>query len=87
MAADHRLYAPDLIGQPGRSSQTRSSPKDDGHAFWVEDVLDGLGLWRVPLLGLSYGAGLAIRTMGLAPEGGARLTGGRGRRPYNTDAL
>ena len=68
LAADHRLYAPDLVGQPGRSSQTRSSPKGDGHAFWVEDVLDGLGLWRVPLLGLSYGAGLAIRTMSLAPE-------------------
>jgi pimeloyl-ACP methyl ester carboxylesterase len=68
LAADHRLYAPDLVGQPGRSSQTRSSPKGDGHAFWVEDVLDGLGLRRVPLLGLSYGAGLAIRTLGLAPE-------------------
>jgi len=68
LASDHRLYAPDLVGQPGRSSQTRPSPKGDGHAFWVEDVLDGLGLRRVPLLGLSYGAGLAIRTMGLAPE-------------------
>jgi pimeloyl-ACP methyl ester carboxylesterase len=68
LAADHRLYAPDLVGQPGRSSQTRPSPKGDGHAWWVEDVLDGLGLRRVPLLGLSYGAGLAIRTMGLAPE-------------------
>jgi pimeloyl-ACP methyl ester carboxylesterase len=45
------------------------TPKGDGHAFWVDDVLDGLGLRRVPLLGLSYGAGLAIRTMGLAPEG------------------
>jgi pimeloyl-ACP methyl ester carboxylesterase len=68
LAAGHRLYAPDLVGQPGRSSQTRRSPKGDGHAFWVEDVLDGLGLRRVPLLGLSYGAGLAIRTMSLAPE-------------------
>ena len=68
LAADHRLYAPDLVGQPGRSSQTRPSPKGDGHAFWVEDVLDGLGLRRIPLLGLSYGAGLAIRILGLAPE-------------------
>jgi pimeloyl-ACP methyl ester carboxylesterase len=68
LAADHRLYAPDLVGQPGRSSQTRPSPTGDGDAFWVEDVLDGLGLRRVPLLGISYGAGLAIRTMGLAPE-------------------
>jgi len=56
------------VGQPGLSAQTRPSPKGDGHAFWVEDVLDGLGLDRAPLVGLSYGAGIAIRTVGLAPE-------------------
>jgi pimeloyl-ACP methyl ester carboxylesterase len=37
----------------------------------VEDVLDGLE--RAPLVGLSYGAGLAIRTMGLAPERVSRV--------------
>ena len=69
LANTHRLYAPDIVGQPGRSAQERPSPKGDGHAFWVEDVLDGVGLReRVPLVGLSYGAGLAIRNMGLAPE-------------------
>ena len=68
LAKRHRLYAPDIVGQPGRSAQERPSPKGDGHAFWVEDVLDGLGLGRAPLVGLSYGAGLAIRTIGLAPE-------------------
>ena len=69
LAQRHRLYAPDIVGQPGRSAQGRPSPKGAGHAFWVEDVLDALGLREpVPLIGLSYGAGLAIRTMGLAPE-------------------
>jgi pimeloyl-ACP methyl ester carboxylesterase len=68
LAKRHRLYAPDVVGQPGRSAQERLSPEGDGHAFWVEDVLDGLGLARVPLVGISYGAGIAIRTMGLAPE-------------------
>ena len=68
LAADYRLYAPDLVGQPGRSSQVRPSPKGDAHAWWVEDVLDGLGLGRVALLGISYGAGVAIRIMGYAPE-------------------
>jgi hypothetical protein len=68
LAERHRLYAPDIVGQPGLSAQTRPSPKGDGHAFWVEDVLDGLGLQRAPLVGLSYGAGLVIRIMGLAPE-------------------
>jgi pimeloyl-ACP methyl ester carboxylesterase len=68
LAERHRLYAPDIVGQPGLSAQARPSPKGDGHAFWVEDLLDGLGLQRAPLIGLSYGAGLVIRTMGLAPE-------------------
>jgi pimeloyl-ACP methyl ester carboxylesterase len=68
LAERHRLYAPDIVGQPGLSAQTRPSPKGDGHAFWVEDVLDGLGLHRASLVGFSYGAGLVIRTMGLAPE-------------------
>jgi len=72
LVADHRVYAPDLVGQPGRSSQTRLSPRGDGHARWVEDVLDGLGLRRVPLVGLSYGAGVAIRTLGYAPERASR---------------
>ena len=68
LAERHRLYAPDIVGQPGRSAQERPSPKGDGHAFWVEDVLDGLGLERAPLVGLSYGAAIAIRTMGVAPD-------------------
>jgi pimeloyl-ACP methyl ester carboxylesterase len=69
LAERHRLYALDIVGQPGRSAYERSSPKGDGHAFWVEDVLDGIGLIEpAPLVGISYGAGIAIRTMGLAPE-------------------
>jgi hypothetical protein len=50
LAERHRLYAPDIVGQPGLSAQTRPSPKGDGHAFWVEDILDGLGLERAPSL-------------------------------------
>src|SRR5215212_7663131 len=68
LAERHRLYAPDIVGHPGLSAQTSPSPKGDGHAFWLEDVLDGLGLERAPLVGLSYGAAIAIRTMGVAPE-------------------
>ncbi len=68
LAHDHRLHAPDIVGQPGRSAQHRPSSKGDGHAFWVEDILDGLGLERAPLVGLSYGAGIAIRAMGVVPE-------------------
>ena len=68
LAEDHRLYAPDIVGQPGKSAEERPSSKGDGHAWWAEDVLDGLGLERAPFVGISYGAGIALRTMGYAPE-------------------
>lgn len=69
LAERHRIYAPDIVGQPGLSSQTRPSSKGDGHAFWMEDFLDEVGLHGpVPLVGISYGAGIAIRTIGLAPD-------------------
>src|SRR5215207_5015890 len=38
LAERHRLYAPDIVGQPGLSSHTRLSSKGDVHAFWMEDV-------------------------------------------------
>jgi pimeloyl-ACP methyl ester carboxylesterase len=62
------IHAPDIVGQPGKSAQERPSPKGDGHAWWVEDVLDGLSLRRVPFIGLSYGAGIILRVAGYAPE-------------------
>lgn len=68
LAEGHRLYAPDIVGQPGLSTQTRPSPKGNGHARWVEDVLDGLGLERTPFVGLSYGAGITLRIAGYAPQ-------------------
>ena len=68
IAQRYRVYAPDIVGQPGKSSQVRPSPKGDSHAWWVEDVLDSLGLRRVPFVGLSYGAGITLRTAGYAPE-------------------
>ena len=67
LAAEYRLYAPDIIGQPGRSSQSRPSAKGDGHARWLADVLDSLGLQRAAFVGVSYGAGLILRLAGLAP--------------------
>ena len=62
-----RLYAPDIVGQPGRSARTRPSARGDGHARWLGEVLDGLGLGLASFVGISYGAGLVLRLAGLAP--------------------
>lgn len=62
------MYAPDIIGQPGRSAGFRPSSKGGGHARWAEEILDGLGLEKVPSVGISYGAGIILRVAGHAPE-------------------
>ena len=67
LAATFRLYAPDIVGQPGLSARTRPSARGDGHARWLGEVLDGLGLGLASFVGISYGAGLVLRLAGLAP--------------------
>lgn len=72
LSGTHRLYAPGIIGQPGRSAQARPSARGNGHARWLLDVLDGLGLERPAFVGISYGGGLILRLAGLAPGRVAR---------------
>jgi pimeloyl-ACP methyl ester carboxylesterase len=65
---DYRLYAPDPIGQPGRSTQTRVPPGDQNYGKWMVDVLNGLGLERLPFIGVSFGGGILLETASYAPE-------------------
>jgi pimeloyl-ACP methyl ester carboxylesterase len=68
LARDYRLYAPDPIGQPGRSAQTRVPPGDHNYGKWMVDVLNGLGLERLPFIGISFGGGIVLETASYAPE-------------------
>lgn len=68
LADEHRLLAPDTIGQPGFSDPNRLSPYESAYAEWVADLLDGFGLERTPMLGFSYGAGIILRVAAYAPD-------------------
>jgi pimeloyl-ACP methyl ester carboxylesterase len=68
LARQHRVFAPDIVGQPGRSAQRRLSPKGDEQAAWTADVVDGLGLVEAAFVGISYGAGIILRLGGYAPS-------------------
>jgi pimeloyl-ACP methyl ester carboxylesterase len=67
LARDYRLYAPDPIGQPGRSAQTRVPPGDHNYGKWMIDVLNGLGLGLLPFIGVSFGGGILLDTAAYAP--------------------
>ncbi|MCU4974576.1 alpha/beta fold hydrolase [Halobacteria archaeon AArc-m2/3/4] len=68
LAGQYRLYAPDTIGHPGLSAETRLSPADDSYGKWVVDILDELGLESAPMIGPSYGGGIVLRTAAYAPN-------------------
>lgn len=64
----YRIYAPDTIGHPGKSAETRLSPKDNNYGQWLSDVMDGLGLDRAAFLGGSYSAGIILRLAAYCPR-------------------
>lgn len=68
LADEYRLLAPDIIGQPGYSAETRVDPSGDGYGEWVVDLLDTLDIQAAPMIGTSYGSGIIIRTAAVAPE-------------------
>lgn len=68
LARTFRIYAPDLIGQPGKSAETRLSADDPAAGNWLVDVLDALNLPALPVIGCSFGAALALRLAEVAPE-------------------
>ncbi|SDM17552.1 alpha/beta fold hydrolase [Allokutzneria albata] len=59
LAEGRAVYAVDVLGEPGMSTQTAPMIKSADTAEWLTAVLDGLGLERVHLIGMSYGGWIA----------------------------
>jgi pimeloyl-ACP methyl ester carboxylesterase len=59
--AEHfRVYAVDLIGEPGLSAPSRPPLASEAYALWLDDVLHELELTRVSIIGASLGGWLAL---------------------------
>lgn len=55
-----RVYAVDMIGEPGLSAPSRPPLDSDAYALWLDDVLRGLSVERASLVGVSLGGWLAL---------------------------
>ncbi|WP_290702707.1 alpha/beta hydrolase [Amphritea sp.] len=55
-----RIYAVDMIGEPGFSASARPLLGSDAYALWLDDVLSELGLSQVAIVGESLGGWLAL---------------------------
>ncbi|MFJ5921393.1 alpha/beta fold hydrolase [Kitasatospora sp. NPDC092948] len=61
LAQHHQVFALDPIGEPGASTQTAPIADGTDAAAWLEDVLTGLDLTDVHLVGCSYGGWVALQ--------------------------
>jgi pimeloyl-ACP methyl ester carboxylesterase len=79
-----RVYAVDVIGEPGLSASSRPPLDSPQPSKWLDDVLAGLGLTSTALLGMSLGGLLAVDYATRRPDRVSRLAllapGGIGRR-------
>ena len=60
LSKDHRVYAIDVMGQPGRSVPGEPIRTAAEYMEWFTAVLDGLDLDSITLVGMSYGAWLGF---------------------------
>lgn len=73
-AERHPVYAIDTIDDPGGSVQTAPVTGSADAAAWLGQVVAGLALDRVHLVGHSYGGWLALNQAAHAPERLATVT-------------
>jgi pimeloyl-ACP methyl ester carboxylesterase len=59
-AQHHRVYAVDMIGEPGLSAPSRPPLASSAYAEWLDDVWDALGLQTASVVGISLGGWLAL---------------------------
>jgi pimeloyl-ACP methyl ester carboxylesterase len=79
-----RVYAVDMIGEPGLSAPSRPKLDSDAYALWLDDVMSGLSLMRAFIVGVSLGGWLALDYATRRPERVTKLAlicpGGVGRQ-------
>jgi pimeloyl-ACP methyl ester carboxylesterase len=64
----YRVYAIDIIGEPGFSDPSRPDWHTSAYVEWMNDLLDALGLDAAALLGMSLGGWLVLSYSMAHPE-------------------
>ena len=57
----YRVYAIDIMGQPSKSVPGQPIRNATDYVAWLTATLDGLGLGRISLLGMSFGGWVALK--------------------------
>lgn len=65
---EFHIFAVDTIGHPGKSAEVSLSPRNRDYGKWAVEVIKGLGFWKMACFGGSFGAGILVKAMCVAPE-------------------
>ncbi len=68
LGSRYRLLAVDIMGDIGRSTQTRPIHSRDDAATWLADVMDALEVGKASLIGSSFGGFLCANLAARNPE-------------------
>jgi pimeloyl-ACP methyl ester carboxylesterase len=68
LAPSYRIYAVDIIGGMGKSAPTRLSRKGSTYGEWAAEVVQGIGLSKANMVGVSNGGWLLLKLGSVAPE-------------------
>jgi pimeloyl-ACP methyl ester carboxylesterase len=68
LSRSYRVYAPDIIGEMGKSVRAVPAMKPAAYIDWLNDLFDGLGLAQAHVGGISLGGWLAIQLAHMAPQ-------------------
>lgn len=84
-----RVYMPDIIGHPGRSSANRPKLMGSTYADWMADVLVELNLQQTNMLGISGGGWVTLKFASYYPHKVARaiVISTDGLSPTNTSGM
>lgn len=68
LAANHRIYAVDVLGDTNQSVATRPFKERSEMAQWLRELLDALGIRKAIMIGHSYGGWLTLNFAMNAPH-------------------
>lgn len=58
---NHRVYAVDMIGEPGKSNEIQLPLVGDDFANWLNDIFEALSIQKASIVGISLGAWLGAK--------------------------
>lgn len=68
LSKNYRVYAVDIIGEPGKSDESRPDMKSDHYGKWMDEILVALDIEKATLIGNSLGGWMALKYASYKPE-------------------